>query len=473
MSNAKTPRIKSRASKNGTCLNSGPAEIVAMVDIRPSPENDNLYRPVDTNDPDIRSLAVSIVERGVLDPLVITTDGFILSGHRRYAAARLAGLDKVPCRRVDILRRDPRFLPLLREFNRQRAKSIDEVLREEVVSSDPDRAYAALQQYRRNAARIEVSTGIIEGEKHRAEISQAKEPMLSAIQSIIDKLQDFWPLSDRTIHYQLLNEPPRIHASKPKSVYANDLKSYKSLCELLTRARLACRISFSAIHDPTRTVNTWDVHPSPGPFIGRELQGFLQGYWRNLQASQPCHLEIIGEKNTIGGIIRPVAEDYAIPYMLARGYASIPPRHAMAQRFLRSGKDTLVLLVMSDFDPEGDNIPHAFARSMRDDFGIESVEFIKVALTGEQVQELHLRPGPTAKAGSSRRRKFVEEHGEHVFELEAVEPRQLQEILRSTIESVMDMKLFRAEQAKEREDAAYLDGVRAKVQNMLKTLRLD
>jgi hypothetical protein len=444
---------------------------VPLSRLRPSPENDDLYGPVDPDHPDVRALAVSVRERGVLEPLACTADGFLLSGHRRYTAAKLAGLTEVPCRRANIRRQDPRFIQLLREFNRQRAKTIDEVLREEIVSAaDPDAAYESLRQYRAHAARVAVTTGVIEGEKVRAQITAAKEPFLSAIESIIDRLSDFWPLSDRTIHYQLLNDPPRIHASKPGSVYANDLKSYKSLCELLTRARLSGRIAFEAIHDPTRTVTTWKVHDSPGPFIRDELAGFLKGYRRDLQASQPCHLEIIGEKNTVGNIIRPVAEDYAIPFMLARGYSSLPPRHAMAERFDCSGKDTLLLLVLSDFDPEGDDIPQAFARSMRDDFGIEDVEFIKVALTGEQVEELQLRPGPTAKAGSSRRRKFVEEHGEHVFELEAVEPEQLQDILRSTIESVMDMDLFEGEQAKERKDAAYLAGVRSKLYETLSDL---
>jgi ParB-like nuclease domain len=428
----------------------------------------------DSNDPEIRSLASSIKERGILEPLACTSDFSLLSGHRRYAAAKLAGLTKVPCRRASISSNDPRFVPLLREFNRQRAKTIDEVLREEIVSSaDQETAYQTLRQYRADAARIEISTGVIDGQKVRARITAAKKPFLAAILGVAERLRSFWPLSDRLFHYQLLNDPPRIHASKSDSIYRNDLRSYKSLCELLTRARLAGRIPFEAIHDPTRANVTWNVHRSPGPFIRKEIEDFLKGYYRDLQASQPFHLEIIGEKNTIGSIIRPIAADYTIPYMLARGYSSLPPRHAMAERFKRTGKDKLVLLVVSDFDPEGDNIPHAFARSMRDDFNIESVEFIKVALTGEQVQRLNLRPGPTAKAGSSRRKRFVEEHGEHVFELEAVEPGELQRILRSTIESVMDMKLFRADQAKEREDAARLDGIRLKVKEVLKTLHLE
>jgi hypothetical protein len=445
-----------------------------LSDIKPSPENDKLYRPNDPHDPDFQAFLESIRLAGcVREALFVTIDGFIVSGHRRYAAAKIVGLKTVPCRTVQIYHDDPRFLPLLRECNRQRAKSIDEVLREEILSANPDDSYTSLVQYRRQAAQVKVEAGVIEGVKHRAVITEAKRLFLDAIQLVLKRLRDFWPLSDRLIHYQLLNGPPLIHAGKPTSIYRNDQRSYKALTELLTRARIAGTIPFTAIHDPTRPITTWDAFRSPGPFIRRELDGFLKAFWRDLQAPQPCHVEILGEKNTIASIKRPVAADYTIPFTLGRGYSSLPPRHDMAQRFRRTGKDRLILLVLADLDPEGDDIAHSFARSMRDDFGIKSVEFIKVALTVAQVAELGLPPGPTAKADSSRRKKFVQAHGEYVYELEAVAPERLQRILRETIESVIDMRLFRQEQAREKKDSAYLAGVRNTIQDLLAHVKIE
>src|SRR4029077_2901502 len=100
----------------------------------------------------------------------------------------------------------------------------------------------------------------------------------------------------------------------------------------------------------------------------------------------------------------------------------------MHQRFKASGKDKLIILALSDFDPEGEDIAHSFARSMRDDFGIENVVPVKVALTAKQVQEMGLPPEMKAKTTSSRYEKFTERHGDDVFELEAVPPRQLHQI---------------------------------------------
>lgn len=52
--------------------------------------------PVTDADPDLADLVASVQSLGVLQPLTIAPDGTIIAGHRRYAAAKLAGLDAVP-----------------------------------------------------------------------------------------------------------------------------------------------------------------------------------------------------------------------------------------------------------------------------------------------------------------------------------------------------------------------------------------
>ena len=116
------------------------------------------------------------------------------------------------------------------------------------------------------------------------------------------------------------------------------------------------------IADETRPVETWLVHRCAGDFMRAELGRMFKGYWRDLMASQPLHIEIIGEKNTLGGTIRPVASEYCIPLTLGRGFCSLPPRYDLAKRFKNSGKEKLLLLIVSDFDPEGEVIATSFGR---------------------------------------------------------------------------------------------------------------
>ena len=442
-----------------------PVSMLRVDELRPSPENPDIYRPVDPADPAVVNLAASIARYGLLEPLVVTADRFIVSGHNRHCAASVAGLEAVPCRVLDLRRDDDPegYIRLLREHNRQRSKTRAEVVREAVIDADPAEAYQALLNHRDEQDRPEPEGAVtIKGTTHRCEISEAKRPMLDAICAIVEERRRFWPLSDRAIHYALCNVQPLKHASKPRNRYANNAASYKALTELLTRARLAGDIPMRAIDDPTRPELLWDVHAGVGAFLDEQLDELLKGYRRDLLQSQPDHIEIVGEKNTILPIIRPVAGRRSMPLSIGRGYTSLPPRNRIAERYRRSGKRRLVLLVMSDFDPEGEDIPHSLARSMRDDFGIDNVAAYKVGLTAEQVKRLDLPPQLKAKRSSARYKGFIRKHGsDDVYELEAVSPEQLQEWLSEAIDAALDTDAFNAELDAERQDAAALAGVRA------------
>ena len=446
-----------------------------LSDIRRSPENDRLYKPVDPSDPKIVSMGESMREIGVLEPLVTDCDGWILSGHRRFVAAGLAELETVPVR-IDPTRRADdidAFVLRLAYYNKdQRVKSLDEQVRESIVTGNPDSAYQELLDHRREkSSKAGMSAFDINSYVGRKSISQAKFAFRDEIIVVLNGLRRFWPVSDRQVHYGLLNNPPLKHSSKPASRYRNDLASYNDLTNMLTRMRLDGTIPFHAIGDESRLSATWDLYVDVGDFITQEINGFLKGGFRNLQQSQPCHIEVLGEKNTVYGILSPVCMEFCLPLTCGKGYCSLPPRHAMAQRFRKSGKDRLVLLMATDFDGDGESIAESFARSMRDDFGVGNITPIKVALNGDQVKSRKLPPMMTAKASSKQTAKFVAKHGSHVWELEALEPDDLQGILREAILSVLDLDAFNAEQRKEADDAVKLKAIRETVFSTLNDLQ--
>jgi hypothetical protein len=445
---------------------------VPIEHIHPSPENDRLYAPIDFRDPSIQSLAKSIRDKGLLEPIVLTLDGYIVSGHRRFAGVRLAGLRTARCRYIDVHRgsEPEKFLVLLREHNRQREKTRAERLREEVVSINPDQAHRALIEHRKKKSRIEPAAMTIEGIAHRCKISDAKQPMLDAIDRVLKERREFWPLTVRMIHYAILNNPPLKHASKPDSVYANDERSYEALVELLSRARLVGVVPKQAICDETRPVTTWNVHKTAGEYVAEQQQNYLNDFARDLLQSQPNHIEIVGEKNTIEPIIRSVSAKYTIPMTIGRGYCSQSPRDGIAERFKKSGKEKLVLLILTDFDPDGEEIAQAFARSMRDEQHVKSIHPIKVALNGDQVKQFNLPVGLKAKKTSTHYKKFVAKHGPNAYELEALAPADLQRILEDAIDSVLDIDAFNRELDAEKQDAAFLQGVREQAAELLMDL---
>ena len=103
-----------------------------------SHENERLYGPIQSSDPAIQALEKSIREAGLLQPLIITQDDYIISGHRRRLAAVLAKLSNVPCYVEPITHDDPQFLKLLATHNLQRVKTRTELVREAIALSNPD-----------------------------------------------------------------------------------------------------------------------------------------------------------------------------------------------------------------------------------------------------------------------------------------------------------------------------------------------
>lgn len=96
-------------------------------ELKPHPLNQAIYGDGDA-DP-IEDLVESLRRQGILTPLLIAPDGTILSGHRRWRAARIVGLDALPCQVVDA---PPEVAELLiLESNQQRRKTFSQLMRED------------------------------------------------------------------------------------------------------------------------------------------------------------------------------------------------------------------------------------------------------------------------------------------------------------------------------------------------------
>ena len=193
------------------------------------------------------------------------------------------------------------------------------------------------------------------------------------------------------------------------------------------------------------------TYQNPADYIKEETEDFLRHYARDLLRGQPCHIEILVEKNAIRRHVELVADEYCIPYTTGRGYSSLTPRLKMVQRFTQSGKALLVLLILSDFDPDGEEIAKSFPRSLRDDFGLSDVIAHKVAISADDVRENGLPSDMEAKVSSPNYKKFVASHGVHVAELDAAPVDLLQDKLRDAYRELSRYGNIQGELAKEKE----------------------
>jgi hypothetical protein len=454
--------------------------VLPLKEIKPAPENDDTYNAIAWDDPEIHDLARSIKEHGLQQPILISRDGFIISGHRRRIAAYIAGLELVQVRVHPVSRTAHRdaFIKLLVEMNSQRIKSTSVLLHESLVKIDPKKAHEQIANDRKEKddARSLNSLTVIDpvDDGRRCEISKAKKPFLDAILRVLEEQREYWPLSDRQIHYRLLGPgAPLTHASKPDSRYINNKASYRSLTDLLSRGRINELIPWDAIEDVTRPTDLHSAFWNTAAFFRQEFRNFLKGYWRNLLQSQPHHIEIVAEKLTVRTILQKVAKEYTMPLTISRGMSSLPPKKAIERRYILSGKDKLILLVVSDLDPAGDTIAEDLVKSFRRDFDVDYIEAYKVALTIDQVDEFSLAPSMDAKDTSPTYDTFVENYGiTDAYELEAMEPSDLAETLSSAIEDVLDLDLYNQELAAEEVDSAKIIAVQEQAAQFFKSLNI-
>lgn len=98
---------------------------VSVNDIIPNP-----YQPrTDFDYTDISSLADSIRQNGVLQPLTVRKNGIryeLVAGERRLRAAKSAGLENVPCIVLDISQRSSAILALVENIQKENLSFFDE-----------------------------------------------------------------------------------------------------------------------------------------------------------------------------------------------------------------------------------------------------------------------------------------------------------------------------------------------------------
>lgn len=466
-----------KSSSKKTDLDNYAVEYVDIGLIKPSPENDDIYGKT-TNDDQMEFLIDSIKRRGLEEPLILSQDNFIISGHRRFFALQQIYLMQnrkksvVPIRRKPFTResRLSEWHKILSEYNPQRIKSVGSLLKESLLRHASDDAWSLLKNREDISCRGDAEFSDVDGTKTVRSISEKKQEFLAAVKKVVFDLKPFWPVTIRQVHYNLLNNPPLITTPKRSKFdrehyrYRNDSTSYDALIDLLKPARYEGHIPMHCIDDPTRPRFIWNGYSSLGSFVETEMSNFLCGYHYDRQRDQPRHIEVFGEKNTLIQILKPVCSEFYIPLSLGRGYCSLPVWLDIAQRFRKSGKDAMTLIVFSDYDPEGLDLGDDAIRTLRDLWGIP-VDYHRVGVNREQIDDLGIAEDfNPAKESSSRFNAFVERTGgEKTWELEALPPQYLQDLLREAILENMDGDIYEKTVEREQNEAEELQRIRLEI----------
>lgn len=213
----------------------------------------------------------------------------------------------------------------------------------------------------------------------------------------------------------------------------NTLQSYKRLGSIVGDARLAGLIDWRALQDRTRFLRGKSFSNSPVDLI-RELPA---KYHTDRWQDQPSRIEVWVEKDALIDVVSRACSPWSVDYFSCRGYVSLSTMWQAAQRLIRyanNGQSTIILH-MGDHDPSGLDM----TRDIQDrltTFQVPGFSVRRVALNLDQVEGHQLPPNP-AKIKDPRCKRYIEEHGNESWELDALPPNILHELVDTNLRNLL------------------------------------
>lgn len=222
-----------------------------------------------------------------------------------------------------------------------------------------------------------------------------------------------------------------------RGLIPNSMRSYKNLGNVLNDGRMAGALDWESIEDRTRNLQSLTHWESPDHIIGAVARQFRLDKWEN----QPYRVEVWVEKDALAGVVEPACQDLDVPFFPCRGYTSQSEQWRAGMRFkgyAEKGQQILVIH-MGDHDPSGIDMTRDNADRLRLFMGRlgGELEFRRVALNMSQVERYDPPPNP-AKLTDSRIESYVALHGDESWELDALSPEVIDEIIRENVLGVRD-----------------------------------
>lgn len=237
----------------------------------------------------------------------------------------------------------------------------------------------------------------------------------------------------------------------------NDLQHYKRVVASMTSARWDDIVDMEAFIDRERQVYgetkaedktlESEIEKAKG-----QIQAWMQAYHLDIWSNQENFVEVWIEKKALQGVFENPCMMQDVALAPCKGYPSLTFLHEASLRFqeMKERDKNIVILYFGDYDPSGEDIP----RSLQENLARMGCELTveRIALNAELIKKLRL-PGVPPKRTDSRTANW---DGHTAVELDAVEPKLLQQMCRDAIRKYFDRSLHaELEEREEKERKKY------------------
>lgn len=285
-----------------------------------------------------------------------------------------------------------------------------------------------------------------EPKKFRAEALKIIE---RSNQIIAEYATQGYDLTLRQIYYQFVS----------RGWISNKDSEYKRLGTVISDARLAGLIDWNAITDRTRNLRGLTRWSNPQEIMAAIADQYHESWWD----SQEFYVEVWVEKDALIGVVGRACEALDVPYFSCRGYTSqsemwIAGRRLGDQMDLYEKK--VVVIHLGDHDPSGLGMTEDVTRRL-EMFADGSVEVNRIALNRDQV-DLYRPPPNPAKMTDPRAAGYIKTYGRQSWELDALDPVVIDQLITETVSQYIDWDLFEERQAEEDQSRGVLNAIKDK-----------
>lgn len=254
--------------------------------------------------------------------------------------------------------------------------------------------------------------------------TKQSQVIVARVNSIVEEyVAKGYRMTLRQLYYQLV----------ARGFVQNVPREYDRLTWLLNDARLAGIVDWDAIEDRGRVLRGIPHWESPKQVLDECVDRYAVDMW----VGQTYRPEVWVEKDALLGVIRIPANKWDTPFFSCRGYTSVTSLYDTFKRFIHweSLDQVPIVIHLGDHDPSGvDMTRDIFDRLEKFQPGFE---VRRIALTMKQIRKYNPPPNPV-KLTDSRHQGYIKEFGDECWELDALDPVVLDNLISKTIEKLVD-----------------------------------
>lgn len=266
--------------------------------------------------------------------------------------------------------------------------------------------------------------------------------LIELVNQVVEEYQaQGYELTLRQAYYQLV----------ARGYIPNNERSYKNIGSLINDGRLAGLIDWHSITDRTRNLRSNGHWDNPADVIASARYSYLLDKWEG----QPNYVEVWVEKDALVDIVGQACRPLDTPYFSCRGYTSQSEMWSAAQRFIyQRDRENRIIIHLGDHDPSGIDMTRDIQERLWL-FGAD-VEVKRVALTMNQIDTYNPPPNP-AKLSDSRCGKYIEQYGDESWELDALEPQVITDLITNEVTAFRNDEIYQAVCDKESREKVNLE----------------